>query len=103
MLVGAFKAAHGGWTVGNVRDLVRQPYIGAYETSIKISLATALVGALLGLGIAYAAIRDGTPRWFRGIREDRGEHAVSRGAYEADAQPADFSSRHPAGSGRRPL
>ena len=67
VLVGAFKGAHRGWTVGNVHDLLKQPYIGAYETSIKISLTTALAGALLGLGIAYAAIREGSPRWIRGI------------------------------------
>ena len=31
-----------------------------------MSLVTALVGGVLGLLIAYAAIRDGTPRWIRG-------------------------------------
>ena len=65
VLVGAFKGAHGGWTVGNLGTLFKQPYVGAYETSIKISLITAAVGALVGLAIAYAAIREGTPRWVR--------------------------------------
>jgi putative spermidine/putrescine transport system permease protein len=65
VLVGAFKSAHNGWTFGNLGTLFKQPYIGAYETSIKISLITAALGALLGLAIAYAAIRDGTPRWVR--------------------------------------
>ena len=35
------------------------------RTSIEISLVTALLGGLLGFLIAYAAIRDGTPRWIR--------------------------------------
>lgn len=65
VLVGAFKAPHAGWTFHNVSTLFKAPFIGAYETSIKISLVTAVVGGLLGLAIAYAAIRDGTPRWVR--------------------------------------
>jgi putative spermidine/putrescine transport system permease protein len=66
VLVGSFKAVHGGWTAENLRTLFKEPFLGAYETSIKISLATALVGCLLGVAIAYAAIREGTPRWIRG-------------------------------------
>jgi putative spermidine/putrescine transport system permease protein len=67
VLVGAFRGKHHGWTLGNLHSLVKQPFLGAYETSIKISLTTAVVGGLLGLAIAYAAIREGTPRWIRGI------------------------------------
>ena len=67
MLLGAFKGEHGGWTLSNLHDLLKQPYIGSYETSIKISLTTAVAGALAGLAIAYAAVRDGTPRWIRGV------------------------------------
>jgi putative spermidine/putrescine transport system permease protein len=65
VLVGAFKGAHGGWTMHNLRLLFDQPYIGAYRKSIEVSLITALIGGLLGLGIAYAVIREGTPRWIR--------------------------------------
>lgn len=67
VLVGAFKSKTGGWTGHNLHQLLQKPYIGYFETSIKISLITAVLGALLGLAIAYAAIRDGTPRWIRGI------------------------------------
>ena len=65
VLVGAFKGKHGGWTFDNLNTLFHKPFIGAYETSVKISLVTAVVGGLLGLAIAYAAIREGTPRWVR--------------------------------------
>jgi putative spermidine/putrescine transport system permease protein len=65
VLVGAFKDKHGAFTFGTIGTLFKQPYLAAYETSIKISLLTAAGGALLGLAIAYAALRDGTPRWIR--------------------------------------
>ena len=65
VMVGAFKSVHGGWTFSNVHNLLKQPYVGAYRNSIEVSLVTALVGGVLGIGIAYAAIRDRTPRWIR--------------------------------------
>jgi putative spermidine/putrescine transport system permease protein len=65
VLVGAFKGVHHGWTFHNLRLLFRQPYIGAYKESVEVSLLTALIGGFLGLGIAYAAVREGTPRWIR--------------------------------------
>ncbi len=65
VLVGAFEGKKSGWTLDNLHTLIKQPFLGAYETSIKISLVTAVVGGLLGLAIAYAAIREGTPRWVR--------------------------------------
>jgi putative spermidine/putrescine transport system permease protein len=49
----------------NIRTLFKHPYIDAYQTSIEISLVTALIGGVAGLFIAYAAIREGTPRWIR--------------------------------------
>jgi putative spermidine/putrescine transport system permease protein len=65
VLLGAFKSVDGGWTLDNVRTLFHQPYLDAYKTSIEVSLVTAVAGGLLGLAIAYAAIRDGTPRFVR--------------------------------------
>ena len=43
MLVGAFKGAKGGWTTENLTELVHQPYVHAFRTSIEISLVTALI------------------------------------------------------------
>jgi putative spermidine/putrescine transport system permease protein len=47
--------------------MFHSPYIDAYKTSIEVSLVTALLGGLGGLAIAYAAIREGTPRWIRSM------------------------------------
>ena len=65
MLIGAFQGTVHGYTLSNVRQLFHHPYIDAYKTSIEISLVTALIGGAAGLFIAYAAIREGTPRWVR--------------------------------------
>jgi len=67
VLVGAFQGTKNQATLSNVRLLFDHPYIDAYRTSIEISLVTALLGAVLGLLIAYAAIRDGTPRIVRSV------------------------------------
>lgn len=66
VMIGAFKATGGGYTLDHVIGIVRTENLrNAYKTSIEISLVTALVGGALGLLIAYAAIREGTPRWIR--------------------------------------
>ena len=66
VLVGAFRGAHGGYTFANVHQVISAPQLRrAYETSIEISVVTAVLGAVFGLLIAYAAIREGTPRWIR--------------------------------------
>jgi putative spermidine/putrescine transport system permease protein len=65
VLAGAFQSPTGGWTLENVRLMFQSPYSDAFKTSIEISLVTAIIGAAAGLFIAYAAIRDGTPRWIR--------------------------------------
>ncbi len=67
VLLGAFKGVHGGYTLANVRVLFDHPYVDAYKTSIEVSLVTALLGGLIGLATAYAALREGTPRWVRSI------------------------------------
>jgi putative spermidine/putrescine transport system permease protein len=65
VMLGAFKAKDGGWTTENIRLLVHQPYIDAFKTSIEVSTVTALLGGAFGLAVAYAAVREGTPRWVR--------------------------------------
>jgi len=67
VIVGAFKSTHGGATTEHVRQLWHKPFLDQYWLSIKISLITAGAGCLLGLAIAYAAIREGTPRFLRTI------------------------------------
>jgi putative spermidine/putrescine transport system permease protein len=65
VIVGAFKDAHGHATTEHIRQIVHSPYKQQYWLSIKISLTTAGLGCLFGLAIAYAAIREGTPRFVR--------------------------------------
>jgi putative spermidine/putrescine transport system permease protein len=65
VLVGAFQDNQDAFTLDNIRLLFNHPYIDAYQTSIEISLVTALLGGIAGLFIAYAAIRDGTPGFLR--------------------------------------
>jgi putative spermidine/putrescine transport system permease protein len=66
VMVGAFQDTTGGYTVSNVTGILEQSNLrNAYRQSIEISLVTALLGGVLGLLIAYAAIREGTPRWIR--------------------------------------
>jgi putative spermidine/putrescine transport system permease protein len=65
VMVGAFKGEKGEWTLSTIGDLFQKQYLNAYKASIEISLVTALIGGALGFLIAYAAIREGTPRWIR--------------------------------------
>jgi putative spermidine/putrescine transport system permease protein len=67
VLIGAFQDKNDNPTLANVKLLFEHPYIDAYKTSFEISVVTALLGGICGLFIAYAAIRDGTPRWVRSI------------------------------------
>jgi putative spermidine/putrescine transport system permease protein len=67
VLIGAFESLEGGYTTANVREIFNEPYRSAFKTSIEVSLVTALLGGILGFLIAYAAIRDGTPRAVRTV------------------------------------
>jgi putative spermidine/putrescine transport system permease protein len=66
VMIGAFKNEAGGYTIDNVKSIIETSNLReAFWQSIRISLTTALLGALFGLLIAYAAIRRGTPGWIR--------------------------------------
>jgi putative spermidine/putrescine transport system permease protein len=67
VLLGAFKGVHGNWTLSTLHELTKPQYLKPYKTSIEVSLVTAVAGGLLGLAIAYAALREGTPRWIRSV------------------------------------
>jgi putative spermidine/putrescine transport system permease protein len=67
VLLGAFQDKNDHATFDNIRLLFHHPYIDAYQTSFEISVVTALLGGICGLFIAYAAIREGTPRWVRSV------------------------------------
>jgi putative spermidine/putrescine transport system permease protein len=65
VMIGAFQDDAGGATLGHVRKLFNEPYLTAFKNSIEVSLVTAGLGAVFGLLLAYAAIREGTPRFVR--------------------------------------
>jgi putative spermidine/putrescine transport system permease protein len=66
LIVGAFKASDGSFTLDNIFKLFTTPTIRAsYWISIKISFWSAVLGALAGLGIALAIVRGGLPAWVR--------------------------------------
>ncbi len=65
LIVGAFQNAAGEFSLDSIRDLFAPTILAAYWISIKISLASSVIGALVGLAIAIAIIRGGLPEWLR--------------------------------------
>jgi putative spermidine/putrescine transport system permease protein len=65
LMAQAFIGQDGQFTFGNIAGLARPQVISAYVISIRVSAASALLGALLGLLIALAIIRGGLPKWLR--------------------------------------
>jgi len=65
LLVGAFQDAEGHFTLQNLADLFTPSILSAYWISIKVSLASALVGAIIGFFLAYAVVMGGLPAWLR--------------------------------------
>ncbi len=81
LVVGAFQNDAGEFTLDNIRQIIdlpglrdyflctgncRMPTIpGAYWISIRISFASAVLGALAGLAISIAIVRGGLPNWVR--------------------------------------
>jgi putative spermidine/putrescine transport system permease protein len=60
------EMGRGSFTLDNIIALFKSPYIlGAYWISIKISLLTAIGGAVFGFLLAYADIRGGLPTFVR--------------------------------------
>ncbi|WP_225309191.1 ABC transporter permease [Hypericibacter adhaerens] len=65
LVVGAFQDADGNFTFGNLADLFQPSIRSAYWISIKVSLASAIGGALVGFFLAYAGVMGGLPGWIR--------------------------------------
>ena len=65
LLVGAFRDSTGKLTLMNFSGLFVPSILGAYWVTIKISLATALGGGLLGFLMAYAVTIGNLPRPLR--------------------------------------
>lgn len=67
IVVQAFRTPSGRFTLANVRGLFDSQILNAFETTIKISLITAVLGGILGLLVAQSALRDGGPGWIRPV------------------------------------
>ena len=65
LMLGAFQDDEGGFTLANLAALSQPSIVAAYWISIKISFASAILGALIGLAIAIAIVRGGLPAWVR--------------------------------------
>src|SRR4029450_5342297 len=65
-VVAAFQDAEGNFTLANIAQLFTSDSIrSAYWISIKVSVASAVVGALPAFALAYAAVLGGLPQWLR--------------------------------------
>jgi putative spermidine/putrescine transport system permease protein len=65
LMLGAFQNAEGAFTLDNLAALAQPSIVAAYWISIKVSLASSILGALIGLAIAIAIVRGGLPSWIR--------------------------------------
>jgi putative spermidine/putrescine transport system permease protein len=65
LVLGAFQNAAGEFTFENLAALATPSIVAAYWISIKVSLASAILGAFIGIGIAIAIVRGGLPNWIR--------------------------------------
>jgi putative spermidine/putrescine transport system permease protein len=65
LMVGAFQDPDGNFTLQNLLNLNTPSIISAYVISLKVSIASALIGAVLGFLLAYAAVIGGLPQWIR--------------------------------------
>lgn len=66
LVAGAFRTPEGGFTLRNVAGLFQPSILAAFWISIRISVASAALGCLIGFAIAAALTIGGLPRWIRG-------------------------------------
>jgi putative spermidine/putrescine transport system permease protein len=65
LIFGAFQDPNGALTLANIQGLFTPQIMAAYWISIRISVASAALGALIGFFIAYAIVHGGLPAWIR--------------------------------------
>jgi len=67
LMIAAFQTREGGFTLDNLLEIFRRPEIlASYWISIRISLASAIGGAIGGFFIAQALVSGALPPWMRG-------------------------------------
>ncbi len=65
LIVCSFVDSSGAFTLGNYEDFGSKIVLNAYQTSIEISLVTAIAAAVFGFLLAYAVISGGLPKPIR--------------------------------------
>ncbi|WP_444462752.1 ABC transporter permease [Rhodobacter capsulatus] len=65
IVIGAFQRADGSFTFENLIGLFTPSILSSYWISIKISVASAALGALIGFLMAAAMVLGGLPRFIR--------------------------------------
>ena len=64
-MLGAFQNDAGEFTLRISLPSAQPSIVAAYWISIKVSVASALIGAFIGLAVAIAIVRGGLPNWIR--------------------------------------
>ncbi|MFU0505401.1 ABC transporter permease [Pseudaminobacter sp. NGMCC 1.201702] len=65
LIAGAFQDREGAFTLQNIVNLFTPSIMAAYWISIKVSLASALIGGLMGFVMAATVTIGGLPGWVR--------------------------------------
>jgi putative spermidine/putrescine transport system permease protein len=65
LITGAFQNGDGAFTLDNIRGLATPDIAASYWLSIRLSLASAAMGAVAGLVLGYAIVLGGLPKWVR--------------------------------------
>jgi putative spermidine/putrescine transport system permease protein len=65
IVIGAFRNPAGEFTLQNINNLFTPSIMAAYWISIRISVASAFLGCLIGFAVAAAITLGGLPRWVR--------------------------------------
>jgi putative spermidine/putrescine transport system permease protein len=66
IVVGAFRNPAGEVTLANVLNLFQPSILAAFWISIRISVASAILGCMIGFAVAAAMTVGGLPGWLRG-------------------------------------
>ncbi|OSP56012.1 ABC transporter permease subunit [Pseudoruegeria sp. SK021] len=66
IVTGAFRTPDGGFTLANIRGLFTPSILASYWISIRISVASALLGCVIGFSIAAAVTLGNLPKGLRG-------------------------------------
>ena len=65
LVTGAFMNADGHFTFENIAGLFTPKILASYSISLKVSLASAFGGSLIGFFLAWAVVLGGLPSWIR--------------------------------------